>query len=100
MIYADIHHIVFIHRVPDNPRPEICAPSLPGGRHPLYPSFSDAIEIRYDSDKGRIVRAEEDINLGDIIMVERPNTLFFCPDSDKVRLICEQMNFIIMLCIP
>lgn len=56
-------------------------------RNPMFPSFSTSAKITLDSDKGRMVQAADDINLGDIIMVEKPHTLFFCPDSEKVSLL-------------
>ncbi len=43
------------------------------------------MQVEYDSDKGRKVVAREDIPLGALIMVERPNTLFFCPPQEKVK---------------
>ncbi len=68
------------------PRPALSAPSL-SSRNPSFPSFSSKVGVAFDSDKGRLMRVEsENIKLGELIMVERPHTLFFCPTKDKVSL--------------
>ncbi len=59
-------------------------PTVPSS-HPLYPSFCSSVTVEYDSDKGRKVVAAEDIQVGDLVMVEKPNTLFFSPPQEKVN---------------
>lgn len=60
-------------------------PPLPEKPHPLYPSLSSAVGVAKDADKGRKVVAEDRaVKVGEVVMVEKPNTTFFCPNVAKV----------------
>ena len=59
-------------------------PSLPSPANPVYPSLSGSVTVGTDNDKGRKVLAREGIKVGEVVMVERPNTTFLCPNVAKV----------------
>jgi hypothetical protein len=40
-----------------------------------------------DSDKGRCFVAQSDIDVGDLIAIEKPSTIFLCPDKDHLSLL-------------
>ncbi|XP_059084341.1 SET and MYND domain-containing protein 4-like [Tigriopus californicus] len=68
------------------PFPKIRPPQI-DRTNTRYPSFSEAVDVVVDMDKGRKVVAEKEIDIGEIIMTETPNTLFFCPEMEKLPLL-------------
>ena len=49
--------------------------------NPLYPAFSDAVEVLTDFDQGRHVVARRDIKAGELIAVEEPICSILCPEK-------------------
>lgn len=68
------------------PFPKIRPPQI-DRTNARYPSFSEAVDVVVDMDKGRKVVAQQKIEIGEIIMTETPNTLFFCPEMEKLPLL-------------
>ena len=63
--------------------PKIKPPEI-ASRNPRYPSFADCVAVAVDMDKGRKVVATREVAVGEVVMTETPNTLFFCPETQKV----------------
>ena len=54
--------------------------------HPKYPSLSSAVTVEVSPDKGRKIMAVMDVDVGEVVLVEKPNTTFFCPNTEKVSI--------------
>ncbi len=73
-----------------SPSPTPCAPPTPGvppwcevaAAHPMYPSASAAVAIRYDDSFGRHVVAVRDVAAGETLFAEDPLVAVLHPSNE------------------
>jgi len=85
-VCRQLRHFTEVNDSARNRRQAIRSPEI-DNPHAKFPSFAKCVDVAYDSDKGRAVLAKRDIQLGELIMSERPHTLFFCPFGEKLSLL-------------
>lgn len=60
-------------------------PKLPGKNNPQYPAASDAIRIDQDEIRGRFGIATRDIPVGEILLVEKPQSSVLLGNYSKTH---------------
>ncbi len=55
-------------------------------RHLIYPSLASSVDVVVDNrdNKGRRLVAQMELDVGEIVAIEEPNTILFCPNSKLV----------------
>ncbi|KAK2147238.1 hypothetical protein LSH36_562g00036 [Paralvinella palmiformis] len=59
-------------RVVDKSKPERSLPKLTHGPNENYPRLSRDVRVEYNKNKGRHLKADQDIHVGDVLAVEEP----------------------------
>lgn len=67
--------------------------------HFIYPSLSSFVDVTVDKDdpRGRKIVAQTELDVGEIVAIEEPNTMLFCPNS---KLVMKLANFKRQFIIP
>ena len=56
-------------------------------RHFIYPSLSSCVDVVVDKmGEGRKIVAQMELDVGEVVAIEEPNTILFCPDSNLASL--------------